>query len=114
MVSNLPSLCPHTCSRPPVVPHVPSPRRVEIAFLAGFMVLFFHWRRRAMSHGGSAARMRYAALDGPEGRDARDAAGVVRMILTSGDGRIASSEYFLIKVDARSVAGLTVSVAGDE
>ena len=36
MVCNLPSPCPHTCSRPPVVPHVPSPRGVEIAFLAGF------------------------------------------------------------------------------
>ena len=36
MVCNLPSPCPHTCSRTPVVPHVPSPRGVEIAFLAGF------------------------------------------------------------------------------
>ena len=26
---------PHTCSQPPVVPRVPSPRGVEIAFLAG-------------------------------------------------------------------------------
>ena len=52
MVSNLPSLCPHTCSRPPVVPHVPSPRRVEIAFLAGFVVLSLYWRCRATSHGG--------------------------------------------------------------
>ena len=54
MVSNLPSLCPHTCSRPPVVPHVPSPRRVEIAFLAGFVVLSLYWRCRATSHGGRA------------------------------------------------------------
>ena len=37
------------------------------------------------------------------------------MIITSVDGRVTSSVYFLIiKVDARSVAGLTVSVAGDE
>ena len=37
------------------------------------------------------------------------------VIITSVDGRIASSEYFLIiKVDARSVAGLSVSAAWDE
>ena len=39
MVFNLPGPCPPTCSRPLVVPHVPSPRRVEIAFVAGFMVV---------------------------------------------------------------------------
>ena len=66
MVSNLPSLCPHTCSRPPVVPHVPSPRRVEIAFLAGFMVCFLHWWRQATSHGGRRSRMRRAVLDSAE------------------------------------------------
>ena len=50
--------------------------------------------------------MRRAALDGPEGHDARSAAGAVRVIITSVDGRIASSVYFIIvKVDARSVAG---------
>ena len=47
-----PGPCPPTCSRPPVVPHVPSPRRVEIAFLAGFVVLSLYWRCRATSHGG--------------------------------------------------------------
>ena len=52
MVCNLPGPCPPTCSRPPVVPHVPSPRRVEIAFLAGFVVLSLYWRCRATSHGG--------------------------------------------------------------
>ena len=37
------------------------------------------------------------------------------LMTTSVDGRIASSEYFLIiKVDARSVAGLSVSAAWDE
>ena len=36
-------------------------------------------------------------------------------VITSVDGRITSSIYlFIIKVDARSVAGLSVSVAGDE
>jgi len=36
MVCNPPRSLPHTCSQPPVVPRVPSPLGVEIAFLAGF------------------------------------------------------------------------------
>ena len=60
VVSTLPSLCPHTCSRSPVVPRVPSPRGVEIAFLAGFTVLSFHWWHRAMSLGGMRSRVRRA------------------------------------------------------
>ena len=64
MVCNLPGPCPHTCSRPPVVPHVPSPRGVAIAFLAGFHgALSLHWWRRATSHGGRAAQVRRAVLD---------------------------------------------------
>ena len=44
---------------------------------------------------------------GPEAVDARDAAGVLSNNDTSFDGRIASSVHliFIIKVDARSVAG---------
>ena len=55
MVFNLPGPCPPTCSRPPAVPHVPSPRRVEIAFMAGFVVLSLCWRCRAMSTAASGA-----------------------------------------------------------
>ena len=36
MVCNPPRSLPHTCSQTPVVPRVPSPLGVEIAFLAGF------------------------------------------------------------------------------
>ena len=43
------------------------------------------------------------SLEARWGREARSAAGAVRMIITSGDGRIASS--VIVKVDARSVAG---------
>ena len=47
------------------------------------------------------------SLAGLTGLEEEDAAGVVKMILTSVDGRIAGSVYLVIvnKVDARSVAG---------
>ena len=47
------------------------------------------------------------SLEAREGREARDAAGVVSNNDTSFDGRIASSVHliFVIKVDAQSVAG---------
>ena len=72
---------------------------------------------RPTSHGGKAvanASVRY--LEWAEGPEARTcAAGAVSNNDTSVDGRITSSEYFLInKVDARSVAGLSVSAAGAE
>ena len=108
MVCNLPGPCPPTCSRPLVVPHVPSPRRVEIAFLAGFMVV--------SSTSGVGLRVTAAvrrkcdvrSLEAPRGgRDEGDAAGVVSNNDTSFDGRFTSSVHliFVIKVDARSVAG---------
>ena len=71
---------------------------------------------RPTSHGGRAVasasvRSQWLAREGHEGGCAAGAL----MIITSVDGRITSSTYFLIiKVDARSVAGLSVSVAGDE
>ena len=107
MVCNLPGPCPPTCSRPLVVPHVPSPRRVEIAFLAGFMVV--------SSTSGVGLRVTAAvrrkcdvrSLEAREGHEARDAAGVVSNNDTSFDGRITSSIHliFVIKVDTRSIAG---------
>ena len=73
-------------------------------FLAGFMVCFLNCWCRATAAGGANANVR--SLDGPLGARSEDAAGVVKMILTSVDGRVTSSVYFLIiKVDARSVAG---------
>ena len=72
---------------------------------------------RPTSHGGRAVananvRSQWLAREGREDRTC--AAGAVRVI-TSVDGRITSSVYLLIiKVDARSVAGLSVSAAWDE
>ena len=118
MVSNL------TQSRTPYLflthngaPCALTPAGVAIAFLAGFMVCFFRWWCRALSHGGRAAQVRTCGLVEWQLRllDARTcAAGAVRVI-TSVDGRITSSVYLMIvKVDARSVAGLSVNAAGDE
>ena len=72
---------------------------------------------RTTSHGGRAGaianvRSLELALEGQEARTC--AAGAVRVI-TSVDGRVTVSEYFLIiKVDARGVAGISVSAAWDE
>ena len=63
MVCNLPSPCPHTCSRPPVVPHVPSPRGVEIAFLAGFHGALSPLVASGYEPRRQAAQVRRAVLD---------------------------------------------------
>ena len=86
--------------------------RTSISSGLSFLVGSF----RPTSHGGRAvASASVRSLEGTGGPDDRSASGAVGNNDTSVDGRITSSEYFLInKVDARSVAGLSVSAAWDE
>ena len=71
---------------------------------------------RPTSHGGRAvASASVRSLAGTGGPDEEGAPQAPLMILTSVGGRITDSEYFiLIKVDARRVAGISVSAAWDE
>ena len=62
-VCNLPGPCPPTCSRPPVVPHVPSPRGVAIAFLAGFHGALSPLVASGYEPRRQAAQVRRAVLD---------------------------------------------------
>ena len=71
---------------------------------------------RPMSHGGRAvANASVRCLAGAWAQEEGAPQAPLLLMTTSVDGRIASSEHFLInKVDARSVAGLAVSAAWDE
>ena len=73
---------------------------------------------RPTSHGGRAvasASVRSLEIAQLSVKTRTCAAGAVNDNNTSVDGRITSSEYlFINKVDARSVAGLSVSAAWDE
>ena len=94
MVFNPPGPCPPTCSRPAVVPHVPSPP-------PGLRLPF--WRASWCASSTAGVELRATAASGanalcgrrsgPEAIEARDAAGVVSNNDTSVDGRIASSLY---------------------